>query len=254
MWLAKECPYYPLLGEYECRVQLTLEQQSLNLTGPLKSSLFSVLNTTVLYDTHYLKPWIRNWGYGEATYKEDHHLYVDFQLCNSVSTLNPHCSRVKLYNGYFVCFGAWQLLFYWSTVYNIVLVSNIQQSDSVTYISFFRLFFILDYCVYAPVQSCPTLCDPIDSSPPGSSACGILQARILEWVSISSSEDLPDPGIEPGFPVSLHWQVDCLSLVLPMKPYRWLQYIKYYSLCHRVNPLLFLYFIYSGMYLLIPYS
>ena len=32
---------------------------------------------------------------------------------------------------------------------------------------------------------CPTLCDPIDSSPPGSSVPGILQARILEWVAIS---------------------------------------------------------------------
>ena len=33
------------------------------------------------------------------------------------------------------------------------------------------------------LQSCPTLCDPIDSSPPGSSVRGILQARTLEWVS-----------------------------------------------------------------------
>ena len=37
------------------------------------------------------------------------------------------------------------------------------------------------------LQSCPTLCDPIDSSPPGSTVLGILQARTLEWVAISSS-------------------------------------------------------------------
>ena len=37
------------------------------------------------------------------------------------------------------------------------------------------------------LQSCPTLCDPIDSSPPGSPIPGILQARTLEWVAISSS-------------------------------------------------------------------
>ena len=37
------------------------------------------------------------------------------------------------------------------------------------------------------LQSCPTLCDPIDCSPPGSSVHGILQARILEWVAISFS-------------------------------------------------------------------
>ena len=37
------------------------------------------------------------------------------------------------------------------------------------------------------LQSCPTLCDPIDISPPGSPAPGILQARKLEWVAISFS-------------------------------------------------------------------
>ena len=37
------------------------------------------------------------------------------------------------------------------------------------------------------LQSCPTLCDAIDGSPPGSSVPGILQARILEWVAISFS-------------------------------------------------------------------
>ena len=36
-------------------------------------------------------------------------------------------------------------------------------------------------------QSCPTLCNPIDGSPPGSSIPGILQARTLEWVAISFS-------------------------------------------------------------------
>ena len=37
------------------------------------------------------------------------------------------------------------------------------------------------------LQSCPTLCNPIDSSPPGSAIPGILQTRILEWVAISFS-------------------------------------------------------------------
>ena len=46
-----------------------------------------------------------------------------------------------------------------------------------------------EYHVYAAksLQSCPTLCDPIDGSPLGSSVPGILQARILEWVAISFS-------------------------------------------------------------------
>ena len=38
------------------------------------------------------------------------------------------------------------------------------------------------------LQPCPTLCDPIDGSPPGSPVPGILQARILEWVAISFSK------------------------------------------------------------------
>ena len=37
------------------------------------------------------------------------------------------------------------------------------------------------------LQSCPTLCDPIDGSPPGSPIPGIRHARTLEWVAISSS-------------------------------------------------------------------
>ena len=37
------------------------------------------------------------------------------------------------------------------------------------------------------LQSCPTLCDPIDGTPPGSPVPGILQARTLEWVAISFS-------------------------------------------------------------------
>ena len=44
-----------------------------------------------------------------------------------------------------------------------------------------------------PLQSYPTLCDPIDDSPPGSTVPGILQARILEWVAIAFSSYYNDP-------------------------------------------------------------
>ena len=46
-----------------------------------------------------------------------------------------------------------------------------------------------DLVVAKSLQSCPTLCDPIDSSPPGSPVPGILQARTLEWVAISFSNE-----------------------------------------------------------------
>ena len=46
------------------------------------------------------------------------------------------------------------------------------------------------------LQSCLTLCDPVDCSLSGSSVRGILQARMLEWVAIPHCGDLPNPGIE----------------------------------------------------------
>jgi len=46
---------------------------------------------------------------------------------------------------------------------------------------------ILLACYAKSLQSCPTLCDPIDGSPPGSPVPEILQARTLEWVAISFS-------------------------------------------------------------------
>ena len=48
-------------------------------------------------------------------------------------------------------------------------------------------FFITAAAAAKSLQSCPTLCDPIDGSPPGSSIPGILQERTLEWVAISFS-------------------------------------------------------------------
>ena len=59
-------------------------------------------------------------------------------------------------------------------------------------------------------QSSLTLCNPLDGSPPGSSAHGISQARTLECAAISSPGDLPDPGIEPRSAV-LQADSFCLS-------------------------------------------
>ena len=58
------------------------------------------------------------------------------------------------------------------------------------YVCMSVLIFILICAATAKsLQSCPTLCDPIDSSPPGSAVLGILQARTLEWVAISFSNE-----------------------------------------------------------------
>ena len=49
-------------------------------------------------------------------------------------------------------------------------------------------------------QSCPTLCNPMDCSPPGSSVHGIFQAGILSGLSFPSPGDLPNSGVEPRSP------------------------------------------------------
>ena len=61
------------------------------------------------------------------------------------------------------------------------------------------LFGLLYLCMLH-TRSCLTLCNPVDSCPPVSSVHGIFQARIMEWVAISSSGDLAHPGIKPGCP------------------------------------------------------
>ena len=56
------------------------------------------------------------------------------------------------------------------------------------------------------LQSCPTLCSPIDCSPPGSSVHGILQSRILGWVAISFSRGYSQPRDQTYVSCFLHWQ------------------------------------------------
>ena len=56
-------------------------------------------------------------------------------------------------------------------------------------------------------QSCPTLCDPMDCSLPGSSVHGIFQARVWSGLLFPSPGDLPDSKIEPGSPT---FQADAL--------------------------------------------
>jgi len=63
------------------------------------------------------------------------------------------------------------------------------------------------------LQSCPTLCDPMDCSPPGSCVPGILQARILEWVSIPSSGGSSQPRDQT-----------CISYKLPQNPLQIVEY------------------------------
>ena len=118
------------------------------------------------------------------------------------------------------------------------------------------------------LQSCPTLCNPIDGSPPGSPIPGILQARPLEWVAISFSNAwkwkvkvkslswvllfaIPwtvayQGPPSTGFPRQEYWSG--VPLPSPIIGY-WIQFPMLYS-----RALLFICFIYSSLYLLIPNS
>ena len=87
--------------------------------------------------------------------------------------------------------GAW-----WAAVYGVAQgwtrLKRLSSSSSVCFVclalhpkTLFSKLLLSCFCVVVP--SCLTLCDPVDSSPPGSSVHGISQARILEGVAISSS-------------------------------------------------------------------
>ena len=68
-------------------------------------------------------------------------------------------------------------------------------------------------CACLVVQSCLTLCDVVNCSPPGSCVRGIFQAKLLEWVAMPFSRGIfPTQGLTPRLLYLLHWQVDSLPL------------------------------------------
>ena len=75
-------------------------------------------------------------------------------------------------------------------------------------------------------QLCPTLCNPMDCSPPGSSVYGILQARILEWIAVRFSRGFPNPGIQPRSPAL---QADSLPFKPPGKALQTSLYLEKYA-------------------------
>ena len=76
-----------------------------------------------------------------------------------------------------------------SFLYKSLFSAHFMEIESYNTQSFAVGFFYLSEVA----QSCPTLCDPMDCSPPGSSVHGILQARVLEWVAISFSRGSSRP-------------------------------------------------------------
>ena len=87
--------------------------------------------------------------------------------------------------------GSW----WWTGRPGVLQFMGVKESDTTEWLNWTEvhfIFFIFSFLSSAAsaaksLQSCPTLCDPIDGSPPGSPVPGILQSRTLEWVAISFS-------------------------------------------------------------------
>ena len=76
-----------------------------------------------------------------------------------------------------------------------------------------QIFYLRQSMCAKSLQSCPTLCDLMNHSPPDSSVHEILQIIILVWVAISFSRKSYQPqGSNPSLLRLLHWQVGCLPL------------------------------------------
>ena len=106
----------------------------------------------------------------------------------------------------------------WLHIYNGILLSHKRKAFESVLVRWMNLEPVIQSKWSEVAQSCLTLCNPMDCSLSGSSIHGIFQGRVLEWIAISFSRDLPNPGIEPGSPAL---QVDKVS-----------QKNKYYILTH----------------------
>ena len=121
-----------------------------------------------------------------------------------------------------------KLIFFNSVNFKVFLAANILFKIIILYILEQFLFtevYIVEshiHRLFSPhlwvliAQLYPTLNDPMDCSPPGSSVPGTSQARILDWVAFPSPGDLPDPRMEP---VSPALQADSLHCEPPGKPH-----------------------------------
>ena len=82
---------------------------------------------------------------------------------------------------------------------------------------------VFTMCVWMCVQSCLTLCDPMNYSPPGFSVHGFFQARILEWVAISSTRDQTHISVSCiGRCILYHWATWEVLLTLLMQAFLYL--------------------------------
>ena len=87
---------------------------------------------------------------------------------------------------------------YYSISGTILMLSIKVHKINKSCLLFLVLFMFYVCCLLT--KSCLSLCNPMDANPPGSSVHGLSQTRILEWVAILFSRNLPHPGIRHTFP------------------------------------------------------
>ena len=123
---------------------------------------------------------------------------------NAGRATNSDCYRVllPLFPGVFSYSIILQMLIDAEGHVNIPNVTQMVILEDMGHLTLLTSSIYLYHTQHAFAQSYPTLCDPSDCSPPGSSVHGVFQARILEWWPVPPPGDLPDPGIEPASPVS----------------------------------------------------
>ena len=92
----------------------------------------------------------------------------------------------------FACYRSICIFYYCLSFGNMLLSKNLSIFPSYL-ICWYKVVYDIPLCVCSVAQSCLTLCNPMDCSPPGSSVHGILQARVLEWVAVSFSRGSSQP-------------------------------------------------------------
>ena len=123
-------------------------------------------------------------------------VYVPSMIKNFIYQLKNNFLKKSL-----PCGGKWIHVYVWLSPFTV------------------QLKFFIGHAHAKLLQSCQTVCNPMDCSPPGSPAHGFLQARILEWVAMTSSKGIfQTQGSNLCLLHLLHWKAGSLPLAPLGKP------------------------------------
>ena len=123
-------------------------------------------------------------------------------LCGSAYTL-PSFSRAPSAQQQVSPQSPWQTSSHYSwLILKLVVIGKLSAPVQMLWVMTLTDTSVSSICVCLVTQSCPTLCDPLDCSPPGSSVHGIFQQKCWSGLPFPALGDLTDPGVEPASIVS----------------------------------------------------